>query len=59
MASVCISVLSAGYVAYLRLGANFEQRYASATISAVVLLGVWLFAANVALIVGYRAARRA
>ena len=59
VASVCISVLSAGYVAYLRLGANFEQRYASATISAVVLLGVWLFAANVALIVGYRAARRA
>ena len=38
----CISVLSAGYVAYLRLGANFEQRYASATISAVVLLGLWL-----------------
>ncbi len=53
-----ISVLSAGYVAYLRLGANFEQRYASATISAVVLLGLWLFAANTALIVGYRAARR-
>ena len=58
IASGCISVLSAGYVAYLRLGANFERRYASATISAVVLLGLWLFAANTALIVGYRAARR-
>jgi membrane protein len=58
VASGSISVLSAAYVAYLRLGANFEQRYASATIASVVLLGLWLFAANVALIVGYRAARR-
>ncbi|HVF14940.1 MAG TPA: YihY/virulence factor BrkB family protein [Acidimicrobiales bacterium] len=58
VAAGCVSVLSVGYVAYLRLGANFESRYASATISAVVLLGLWLFAANTALIVGYRFARR-
>ena len=53
-----ISVLSAGYVAYLRLGANFEHRYASDALAAVVLLGLWLFAANAVLLVGYRAARR-
>jgi uncharacterized BrkB/YihY/UPF0761 family membrane protein len=58
IAAGSISLLSAGYVAYLRLGANFERRYASDALAAVVLLGVWLFAANVALLIGYRAARR-
>lgn len=53
-----VSVLSAGYVAYLRLGANFERRYASDALGALVLLGLWLFAANTALLVGYRFARR-
>jgi uncharacterized BrkB/YihY/UPF0761 family membrane protein len=53
-----ISVLSAAYVAYLRLGADFERRYASDALAAVVLLGLWLFAANTALLLGYRVARR-
>jgi uncharacterized BrkB/YihY/UPF0761 family membrane protein len=57
MAACAISVVSAGYIAYLRLGANFERRYASDALTAVVLLGVWLFAANIALLVGYRVAR--
>lgn len=54
-----IATLSVAYVAYLRLGANFGQRYASDALAAVVLLGVWLFASNIALLLGYRAARRA
>jgi len=58
VAAGSIAVLSAAYVAYLRLGANFEQGYASDALAAVVLLGLWLFAANTALLVGYRAARR-
>jgi YihY family inner membrane protein len=58
VAAGCIAVLSVGYVAYLRLGANFEQRYASDALASVVLLGVWLYAANIALLVGYRVARR-
>ena len=58
IAAASISVLSVAYVAYLRLGANFEQRYASDALAAVVLLGLWLFAANTALLVGYREARR-
>lgn len=58
VAASFISTVSVGYVAYLRLGVNFEQRYASDALAAVVLLGVWLFAANVGLLVGYRVARR-
>jgi membrane protein len=58
IAAASISVLSVTYVAYLRLGANFERRYAPDALAAVVLLGLWLFAANTALLVGYRAAHR-
>jgi len=58
VASGIVSVLSAGYVAYLRLGANFERRYASTALTTVVLLGLWLFAANIALVVGFRTASR-
>jgi len=59
VAATGISLLSVGYVAYLRLGTNFEQRYASDALAAVVLLGVWLFFANVALLTGYKAALKA
>ena len=59
VAGSSIAILSVGYVAYLRLGANFERRYFSDALASVVLLGVWLYAANIALIVGYRVARRA
>jgi uncharacterized BrkB/YihY/UPF0761 family membrane protein len=58
VAAGSISTMSVAYVAYLRLGANFEQRYASDALTAVVLLGVWLFAANTALLLGYRLARQ-
>jgi membrane protein len=58
VAAGSISMLSVAYIAYLRLGVNFEQRYASDALAAVVLLGVWLFAANAALLVGYRVAHR-
>ena len=57
VAAGSISTLSVAYIAYLRLGVNFEQRYASDALAAVVLLGLWLFAANTALLVGYRVAR--
>ena len=49
-----ISTLSAAYAAYLRLGVDFERRYASDALAAVVLLGLWLFAANSALLLIYR-----
>jgi membrane protein len=56
LVAAVISLLSVAYVAYLRFGANFERRYASAALAAVVLLGLWLFAASMALLVCYRAA---
>lgn len=52
-----VSLLSTGYAVYLRLGANFEQRYASSGLAAVVLLALWLFFANVLLLLGYRVIR--
>jgi YihY family inner membrane protein len=58
VAAGCIALLSLGYVAYLRLGANFEHRYASDALAAVLLLGVWLYGVNIALLVGYRIARQ-
>lgn len=58
VAASSIAILSVGYVAYLRLGANFERRYASDALTSVVLLGLWLYAANIALLVGYRTGRR-
>ena len=59
VAATGISLVSVGYVAYLRLAANFEERYASDALAAVVLLAVWLFLANAVLLVGYRVARDA
>ncbi len=41
-----ISALSLVYVLFLQLGADFEQRFASSSLAAVVLLAVWLFLAN-------------
>lgn len=53
-----ISLVSVGYGAYLRHGADFERRYASDALAAVVLLGVWLFLANLSLLVGFKVATR-
>jgi membrane protein len=58
VAAGCIAILSVAYVAYLRLGADFEHRYATDALASVVLLGVWLFAVNIALLLGFRVARR-
>jgi membrane protein len=58
VAATGISLLSVAYVAYLRLGTDFEQRYAPDAVAAVVLLGLWLFLANVVLLVGYKVARQ-
>jgi len=54
--AVGISLLSLGYVVFFRFGTDFEQRYASSGLAAVVLLAVWLFLANALLLVGYRLA---
>jgi len=58
-AAVCaagVAVVSLGFTIYLRVGADFGERYASSGLAAIVLLAVWLFLSNVLLIVGYKVA---
>ena len=58
-AGAAISVLSAGYAAFLNLGADFERRYVTSGLAAVVLLAAWLFLANALILVGYQLAQDA
>lgn len=53
-AAAAISVLSLAYVVYIGSVADFEQRYVSSGLAAVVLLGLWLFLANAFVLVGYQ-----
>ncbi|MDX1659527.1 MAG: YhjD/YihY/BrkB family envelope integrity protein [Nitriliruptorales bacterium] len=48
------TLFSLGFVLYLRVG-SVEQRFGGATTGAVVLMGVWLFVANVLLLAGHQA----
>lgn len=57
VAAGSISVLSLGYVVFLNLGTDFERRYATSGLAAIVLLAVWLFLANALILVGYQVAR--
>jgi membrane protein len=56
VAGASISLLSAGYAFFLHFGADFEHRYASSGLAAIVLLAVWLFFANAFILVGYQVA---
>jgi uncharacterized BrkB/YihY/UPF0761 family membrane protein len=51
-----ISMISLLFTIYLNLGANFQQHYATAGLAGIVLLAVWLFLANVFVLVGFQAA---
>jgi membrane protein len=55
-AGASISLLSAGYAVFLQLGADFQDRYVTSGLAAVVLLALWLFLANALLLVGYQVA---
>jgi membrane protein len=50
------AVLSLIFTLYLTLGANFEEHYATSGLGVFILAAVWLFLANVMLLVGYRIA---
>lgn len=52
--SFATAAFSLGFVAYLNLG-DIEQRFGGGTSALVVLLGLWLFVANVLLVAGYHA----
>ena len=46
------AVFSLGFVIYLQLG-NTEERFGGGVTAVVVLLGLWLFVANILLLAGY------
>lgn len=56
IAGASISVLSAAYTFFLQFGADFQNRYATSGLAAIVLLEVWLFLANALVLVGYQVA---
>jgi membrane protein len=48
-----IAVMSLGYVVYMGEGADFEERIAGSGLAAIVLLGIWLYLANIIILAGY------
>lgn len=56
LAGASLSLLSAAYVVFLHLGADFERRYVTSGLAAIVLLAVWLFLANAVILVSYQVA---
>ncbi len=57
VAAGSIAVLSLSYVVFLNSGTDFERRYATSGLAAIVLLAVWLFLANALMLVGYQVAQ--
>jgi uncharacterized BrkB/YihY/UPF0761 family membrane protein len=56
VAATGISLATLALVSYVSFGTNFTDHYASSGLASVVLLAVWLFVANVMLLVGYETA---
>ena len=55
-AAGAIAVLSLMLTLYVGLGANFQEHYATSGLAAFVLLAVWLFLSNAAILTGYKIA---
>jgi len=51
-----LAFVSLAFVLYLGLGANFQEHYATSGLSAFILLAVWVFLAQVLMLVGYKIA---
>ncbi len=56
-AAAAISVVSLGYVIFLSSGVDFERRYATSGLAAVVLLAFWVFMTNALILVGFQIAQ--
>jgi membrane protein len=52
-----IAALSVGYAIFLNSGLDFERRYATSGLAALVLLSFWLFLANALILVGFQVAQ--
>ena len=57
VAGAAISVVTLGYVIFLNVGVDFENRYASSGLAAIVLLAAWLFLSNALILVGFQVAQ--
>lgn len=51
-----IAALSVAYAIFLNTGLDFQRRYATSGLAAVVLLAFWLFLANAFILVGFQVA---
>jgi membrane protein len=58
-AGAAIALLSAGYALFLNAGTDFENRYATSGLAAIILLALWLFLVNALILVGYQIAQEA
>lgn len=56
-AAAAISVVSFVYVVFLNTGVDFQNRYATSGLAAVVLLAGWLFLSNALILVGFQVAQ--
>ena len=54
-----ISVVSLGYVIFLNVGVDFERRYATSGLAAIIFLALWLFLSNALILVGFQVAEEA
>jgi uncharacterized BrkB/YihY/UPF0761 family membrane protein len=53
-----IAVVTGGYLVYLRVFADFTERYGASSLATLVLLALWLLLSNGGLLVGYRLLHR-
>lgn len=56
-AAGAISVVSLAYVIFLNSGVDFQRRYATSGLAAMVLLAFWLFITNALILVGFQTAQ--
>jgi membrane protein len=54
--AAALTFLSLGYAIYLTLGTNFQEHYATSGLATFILLAVWVFLAQVLMLVGYKLA---
>ena len=57
VAGGAIAVVTLGYVIFLNVGVDFQNRYATSGLAAIILLAAWLFLTNALILVGFQVAQ--
>jgi uncharacterized BrkB/YihY/UPF0761 family membrane protein len=55
-AAAGLSIVSALFVVFINVGTDFQEHYATSGLAGMVLLALWLFLANMLVLVGYKIA---